>query len=295
MHHERFLVVPGSRVDLSMLDPGYTGDYRSKKETLPKLHRDLERLARCHDVLYANKDSRPNSALALFQAMDAAGKDSVVKHVMTGLNPQGCKVVSFKAPSPAEFKESFLARHERALPGPGEIGVNNRSQYEEVVTVRVHPKWLEKRVLAPEEKGDGIWDYRFRLINEFERGFVDSRENPTVFVKFFLHLSWEEQARRLLARTEKRKKYFKYSAHDVITKTEWDAQMGFFAEAMSRTSFYGRPWYIIPADNKWFTRLAVAHILATHLEALNLEYTPMRTDQLRGLREVQKTLRGRIA
>lgn len=262
-----FLVPPGASISLRKdYDPGYKADYVSKQDAGERLQKGIERLVEQQGLLYAQDTY---ALLIVFQAMDAAGKDSTIKHVMSGLNPQGCDVRSFKAPSREELDHDFLWRCVHRLPERGRIGIFNRSYYEEVLVVRVHPKFLEAQQLPPEARGKGIWKRRFTSINNFERHLVD---NGVVILKFFLNVSKVEQKKRFLERIERREKNWKFSAVDVQERALWDQYMDAFEDALNHTSTKWAPWYIIPADRKWFTRLVVAEIILSTLEKLKLRY-----------------------
>src|SRR5262249_9678698 len=209
--------------------------------------------------------------------MDAAGKDGTIKHVMSGLNPQGCQVVSFKAPSAEELSHDYLWRCTKNLPERGRIGVFNRSYYEEVLVVRVHPELLEKENLPTNLIRDKIWKRRFEEITNFEDYLA---ENGTVILKFFLNVSKEEQGRRLLERLEKPEKNWKYSANDIKERAFWDSYLDAYESAFNHTSSERAPWYIIPADHKWFTRVAVADIITERLKSLDLTYPTLGDKQL---------------
>ena len=209
------------------------------------------------------------SVLLIFQGMDGAGKDSAIKHVLTGLNPQGIRVTAFRAPGGVETDHDFLWRHNQALPRRGQIGVFNRSHYEETLVVRVHPELLTAERLPPELKGDGLWKSRFRQINDWERYLT---ENGTTVVKFFLHLSWAEQRERFLARIDKPQKNWKFSEADMKERDRWTAYQAAFEEMVNATTTPWAPWYVVPADHKWFTRLTIRAVLFETLRALDPAY-----------------------
>ena len=267
MKIDRFRVAEGSKVNLKKHPTGYTGDYRDKDQALAELAKNIERLAKLQNVLYAENI---HSLLVIFQAMDAAGKDSAIKHVMSGVNPQGCQVTAFKAPSAEELDHDFLWRCQLALPERGRIGIFNRSHYEEVLVVRVHPSILQGQQLPDGIKNDkGIWKKRFGQIRDWENTLA---ANGTHVVKFFLNVSKEEQKKRFLARIDEPDKNWKFSAGDVKERGFWDDYMSAYSEAMSATSTGSSPWYIIPADKKWFARLAVSEIIVQTLQSLNMKY-----------------------
>jgi PPK2 family polyphosphate:nucleotide phosphotransferase len=274
MNEWRFIVPPGKRFRFEDHDPAFTGRFREKGEAEDKLRKDIATLSRLQDVLYAQNRY---AVLLIFQAMDAAGKDGTVKHVMSGVNPQGCQVYSFKAPSAEELDHDFLWRCHKALPERGRIGIFNRSYYEEVLVVRVHPRILKSQNLPPRPSGDALWKRRFEDINHFERYLVN---NGVIILKFFLHLSKAEQKRRFLERIDTPEKNWKFSGSDVAERAHWKDYMAAYGDVFTRTSTPWAPWHVIPADNKWFTRLTVADIIVRNLKKLDLHY-PRPTDEHR--------------
>ena len=281
-----FFVPAGSRVSLRDHETAYTGTFKDKSEAQEKLQRDIERMATLQELLYAQNIY---SLLLIFQAMDAAGKDSVIKHVMSGVNPQGCQVFSFKTPSEEELDHDFLWRTTKALPERGRIGIFNRSYYEEVLIVRVHPELLQRQRLPPEERNEHIWRKRFEDINNFERYLS---RNGTVILKFFLHISKKEQKKRFLERIEDPSKNWKFSMADVKERASWDDYMRAYEEMLGNTSTAWAPWYVIPADRKWFTRVAVAEIIVSTLESLNLQYPPLTDERRQELLRAKEMLEG---
>jgi len=262
-----FIVEPGSKVDLRKdFDPSYKADIATKQDADALLQEGIRRLAEDQDKLYAQNTY---ALLVVLQAMDAAGKDGVIKHVMSGLNPQGTQVFSFKAPSEEELDHDYLWRNFKALPERGRIGIWNRSHYEEVLIVRVHPGFLDKQRLPESAKRKGVWKRRFREINDFERYLVD---NGIVVVKLFLNVSKEEEKERFLSRIERPDKNWKLSVADVQERQHWDAYQRAYEDVLSRTSTPWAPWHVIPADRKWFARLAVAGILVNTMDGLGLAY-----------------------
>ncbi len=267
MNHESFLVPPGNKINLKEYDPDFTGKFKSKEEAQEKLQADIERLAELQDVLYAQDTY---ALLLIFQAMDAAGKDGIIKHVMSGVNPQGCQVFAFKAPSPEELDHDYLWRSMKALPERGRIGIFNRSYYEEVLVVRVHPEILSGQKIPKKEKEDkDVWKHRYEDINNFERYLT---RNGIAILKFFLNASRKEQKERFLERIEQPDKNWKFSFGDVKEREHWDEYMNAYEETFNATSTEWAPWHIIPADKKWFTRAAVADIIVDKLKSLNLKY-----------------------
>jgi len=271
-------------VRLKSYDPGFTGRFASKESATSKLRKDIERLGTYQEILYAQ---RTQSLLIILQAMDTAGKDGTIRHVMAGLNPQGTHVHSFKAPSQEELAHDFLWRSVKALPERGEIGIFNRSYYEEVLVVRVHPEILDAQRLPPVAKGKQVWKHRFQEINNFEKHLV---ANGTVVLKFFLHLSPGEQKRRLLDRINTPTKQWKFSAADLKERARWADYIHAYEEALSHTSTAHAPWHIVPADNKWFTRAVVADIIARKLKSMKLRFPTLSSAARRQLVTARRTL-----
>jgi PPK2 family polyphosphate:nucleotide phosphotransferase len=284
MNHKPLIVKPGATISLKDYDPKYTGDFKDKAEAQAKLQTDVERLGAYQNVLYAQNTY---ALLLIFQAMDAAGKDSTIKHVMSGVNPQGCQVFSFKAPSTEELDHDYLWRSFKALPERGRIGIFNRSYYEEVLAVRVHPAILATQQLPHLPKGDRIWQQRFEEINNFEKYLVN---NGVVVLKFFLNVSKAEQKKRFLERINLPEKNWKFSLGDVEVRKFWDDYMNAYEDVLNHTSTDHAPWHVIPADHKWFTRLAVADIICTKLKELNLQYPQMNPEHLQQLSQVKALL-----
>ena len=280
-----FLVPPGTKIALRKdYDPGYTDDYTSKKDAAEELQADIEQLAKYQDMLYAQDT---HALLLIFQAMDAAGKDGTIKHVMSGVNPQGCDVCSFKAPSAEELDHDYLWRCSKRVPERGRIGIFNRSYYEEVLVVRVHPEILEAERLPQAVRGKGIWKRRFEDINSFERYITD---NGIVVLKFFLNVSKAEQKKRFLERIDRPEKNWKFSASDAKERAFWDDYQHAYEDVFNHTSTAWAPWYIIPADHKWFTRLAVAGIVLDTLKKLKLRYPTVRKERKQELLQAREIL-----
>ena len=267
-------VAPGDKVRLKQRDTGWaqTAELKELGKDVVKgraetiLAENVAHLADAQELLYAND---VYSVLVILQAMDAAGKDGTIKHVMSGVNPQGCQVFSFKKPSAEELDHNFLWRYMKALPERGRIGIFNRSYYEEVLVVKVHPELCARQKLPPGKRGKSFWQERYDDINHFERHLS---RNGTIILKFFLHISKEEQKKRFLERLENPEKYWKFSASDVAERGFWKDYMEAFEEALSTTSTDWAPWYIIPADHKWVARAVVADILTTTIQSLHLTY-----------------------
>ncbi|MXV15512.1 polyphosphate kinase 2 family protein [Hufsiella ginkgonis] len=265
---KKFRVAEGAHVSLAEHATDFTGDI--EKEDAVTLLNDLKlRMSGLQEKLYAGGKY---SLLLIFQAMDAAGKDSTIMHVMSGINPQGCQVYSFKQPSLEESKHDFLWRHNNALPGKGSIGIHNRSHYESVLVTRVHPEFVLKEnhegINKAADIKAGFWKRRYQSIVNFEKHIS---RNGTVVVKFFLHVSKAEQKERFLDRIADPLKNWKFSAADLVERERWDDYMDAYERAMSATSTSHAPWYVIPADKKWFARIAVARCIVNALESLDLE------------------------
>jgi PPK2 family polyphosphate:nucleotide phosphotransferase len=281
---KRLAARPGRLVRLRDHDPAWTGTMRDEGTAKEWLANGVRKLAKQQAKLYAQDQ---HSVLVIFQAMDAAGKDGVIRHVMSGINPQGCQVYSFKAPSSEERDHTYLWRSMKALPERGRIGIHNRSYYEEVLIVRVHEEILAAQQLPDGLKDKGIWERRFREITDFERHLTD---NGTTVIKFFLHVSKAEQRKRFLARIDDEERNWKFSLGDVKERTHWDEYMRAYEHMLSRTSTRAAPWYIVPADVKWFTRFAVAAILWRTLADLDPEFPKVTAAQKKELHDARKML-----
>ncbi len=282
---EPLIVHPGTKISLKKdYDPDYSGEFVAKHDAKCQLKQGIADLKEYQEKLYA-QDER--SLLIILQAMDAAGKDSLIKHVMAGLNPQGTQVFSFKAPSAEELDHDYLWRCSKALPERGRIGIFNRSYYEEVLIVRVHPEMLAKKRLPEDLKGKEIWHRRFREMNDFEHYLVD---NGTTVLKFFLYLSKAEQKERFLKRIRRPDKNWKFSADDVKEREYWDDYLEAYEDTLNHTSTEWAPWYVLPADHKWFTRLAAAEIITHTFRAMHLAYPQVSTKQEKQLGEMREVL-----
>ncbi len=270
----KLVVKPGTPANLSKRDTGWKGgaayeglsEQKLKTEAKKLLERGTHELSTAQKLLWADDTY---SLLVVFQAIDAAGKDSTIKHVMSGVNPQGVQVVSFKQPSEEDLDHTFLWRITKALPERGRIGIFNRSHYEEVVALRVHPEWLEKQKLPPGPRGKKFWDARYEDINVWER-HLD--RNGTKVVKFFLHVSKQEQKNRFMARLDNPDKNWKFSAADVAERALWDNYMEMYDKAITATSTEWAPWYVIPADHKPVMQAMVSRILVDTIDSLGLSY-----------------------
>lgn len=283
---EPFRVSNGNKFRLKDIDPGDTLDLSSEDKPRAKeaLANGVETLAELQDVLYAQDRW---ALLLIFQAMDAAGKDGAIKHVMSGVNPQGCQVFSFKSPSSEDLDHDYLWRCVKCLPERGRIGIFNRSYYEETLAVRIHPEFLEKQKLPKEFMGDGIWKSRFKDIRNFERYLT---RNGILVRKFFLHLSKGEQKRRFMERLDDPDKNWKFSANDAKEREYWKDYMKVYEDTIRQTATKCSPWYVVPADNKWFTRVVVAAAVIDALASLDLEYPKVGKKQLEELEAARQSL-----
>jgi PPK2 family polyphosphate:nucleotide phosphotransferase len=281
-----YAVTDGRRFRLKDFDPRDTGPLKAadKPRAADALREGVEAMAELQDKLYAQDQW---SLLLIIQAMDAAGKDGVIKHVMSGLNPQGCQVASFKAPSPEELDHDYLWRCQGHLPERGRIGIFNRSYYEEVLVVRVHPEILHGQKLPPPLVDKKIWDRRYKDIAAFERYLGN---NGTVVRKFFLNVSRREQKRRFLERLDMPAKNWKFSASDVKERECWKDYMAAYEELIQRTSTKDAPWYVVPADNKWFTRTVVAAAVVDALASMHLSYPEVGPEQKKELAAARRVL-----
>ena len=282
----KYRIENGEKFRLKDFDPDDTAGLDvDKDEAKQMLGNDVKSLAGLQERLYAEDRW---SLLVIFQAMDAAGKDSAIKHVMSGINPQGCQVHSFKAPSAQELDHDFLWRTTIALPERGRIGVFNRSYYEEVLVVRVHPEFLKGQRIPPALITDKIWQQRFDDIRNFEKHMTRS---GTKIIKFFLHVSREEQRKRFLDRLEEPGKRWKFSVKDIAEGELWDRYMDAYEDAIRNTATDDAPWFVVPADHKWFTRLVVARAMVETLEALDPKYPKVEGAALAELEKIRTALR----
>ena len=280
----RYCFTTGERLQLANIDPADTGRIISKRKAQTALAEGVEKLNALQERLYAQDRW---AVLLVFQAMDAAGKDGTIKHVMSGINPQGCDVHSFKAPSAEELDHDFLWRCGVRLPERGRIGIFNRSYYEEVLVVRVHPEFLERQHLPSGLVGRRLWKERFDDINAFER-HLD--RNGTRILKFFLHVSRDQQRRRFLERLDTPEKRWKFSPADFAERHHWDAYMAAYEEMLRATASPRAPWYVIPADHKWFAHFVVAEAVIAALEGLDLAFPKVERGRERELRRVRAEL-----
>jgi PPK2 family polyphosphate:nucleotide phosphotransferase len=282
---DRYRVTSGKGFKLSDFDPADTaGHLLSKEQAELIVAQDVHRLATLHDRLYAQNEW---AVLCVLQAMDAAGKDGTIKHVMSGVNPQGVQVTSFKTPGPEELGHDFLWRSIRALPPRGSIGIFNRSHYEEVLVVRVHPEFLARQHLPKEVLGKRLWDQRLEAIAGFERYLT---RQGIVVLKFFLNVSKQEQRHRFLERLEEKDKNWKFSANDLAERAFWDDYQHAYQEAIAATATPHAPWFVVPADNKWFTRLVVVAAMIEAMEALDLKLPEPTSEQQAALEAARRKL-----
>ena len=275
---EKYRVTKGDKFKLKDHDPGDTANVGFDKDDSKEiLEAGVKRLAKLQERLYAEGRW---AILMVLQGIDTAGKDGVIKHVLSGVNPQGCSVHSFKQPSHTELAHDFLWRTTIALPMRGHIGIFNRSYYEEVLVVRVHPELLEKQNLPPSLVTDDFWQQRFEDINNFELHLARS---GTVPLKFFLNISKEEQLKRLLARVDDPDKRWKFSPYDVAERKLWDRYAAAYEDMIRNTATKHAPWYVVPCDKKWFARLVVAGALAEHMEALDLQFPKLDEEEMKAV------------
>ncbi len=281
---EPFRITKGEKFRLKDYDPADTGGLKDKEKALKTLQRGVQLLSHFQEKLYAQDRW---AMLMIFQAMDAAGKDGVIKHVMSGINPQGCSVTSFKAPSSEELDHNYMWRAHKAVPERGKIGLFNRSYYEEVLVVRVHEGILGAQHLPKELIGKDIWEKRYEDINNFEKYLTN---NGVIVLKFFLHLSKGAQKKRFLERLEMPEKNWKFSLADIKERNCWKDYQKAYEEMIRNTASKRAPWYVIPADNKWFTRLAVASAAIEALDSLDLQFPEVDKDKKKELEKVREAL-----
>jgi PPK2 family polyphosphate:nucleotide phosphotransferase len=281
---EPYCITKGEDFRLKDHDPADTGGLKDKRQAQAALDQSVEVLSRMQEKLYAQDRW---ALLLIFQAMDAAGKDGAIKHVMSGVNPQGCSVSAFKSPSNEELEHDYLWRTHKYVPERGRIGIFNRSYYEEVLVVRVHPTILRGQKLPDRLITKHIWEERYEDINAFERYLT---RNGVVIRKFFLHVSKKEQKRRFLERLEDSKKNWKFSMADVQERGCWKDYQEAYEEMIQNTATKHAPWYVVPADNKWFTRLAVAAAIIAALDALDLAFPDVDQEKKKELKAVRESL-----
>jgi PPK2 family polyphosphate:nucleotide phosphotransferase len=283
MKDNELIVKPNTKIELSKFQTDFTNGYKSEDEVSKDLEKNIKKMIDLQDKLYAENKY---SLLLIFQAMDAAGKDGTIKHVMSGLNPQGTQVYSFKQPSFEELNHDYLWRINKCLPERGKIGIFNRSYYEEVLVVKVH-NLIEKEKVPKEFITEDTWQQRYIQINNFEKYLYD---NGTIILKFFLHISKDEQKRRFLKRLDKESKNWKFSEADLKEREYWDEYQKCYQEAISATSKKYAPWFIIPADHKWYMRLAVSQIIVDTMKNLPIDYPKLNEEQIKSLKICKEKL-----
>lgn len=286
---KKFRVEPGQRINLNDYDPNYTNQLEENSSAKELVERDIKRIEELQYLLYAENR---HALLIIFQAMDAAGKDSAIRHIMSGVSPQGCEVHSFKHPSMNELEHDYLWRHYAALPDRGRIGIFNRSHYENVLISRVHPELVLAENLPGIESVNEIpgdfWEMRFRQINEFEKTIG---ENGITIIKFFLHLSKEEQRQRFLKRINQEDKNWKFNNADIEERGYWDDYQAAYADVLSHCSTAKAPWYIVPADNKWFSRTVISNVIAQTMEQMNLKLPELSDEEASQMEQARISLK----
>ena len=290
MHNHRFnakkfFVEPESKLKLAKISSASGDELSGKAQGVEALEADIQSLQEAQERLYA---SNRRALLVILQGMDTAGKDGIIRHVLRGVSPMGCRVHSFRAPNTEELEHHFLWRPMRFLPPKGVMAIFNRSYYEEVLVVRVHPKFLGPQNLLPYKSLDDLWQRRYREIRTFEKTLVDS---GTSVLKFYLHISRNEQRKRLLERLQEPSKHWKFNPGDLEERKLWPQYIEAFEDALSHTSTPEAPWYVIPADDKWYARAAVADIIAAHLESLDLEFPEVSKEVSTQFENYSKALR----
>jgi len=284
MNIDKFKVSAEKKINLKDYDPDYTGDFHKKEEAKEILSENILKLSKLQDILYA---SNTYALLITLQAIDAAGKDGMIKHIMSGINPQGCQVYSFKSPSAEELDHDYMWRCLKLLPEKGKIGIFNRSYYEEVLVVKVHKELLEKQNIPKEKINGKLWEERYEDINNIEKYF---HRNRIVNLKLFLNISKEEQKLRFLKRINTPEKNWKFSLSDLKERNYWDDYIKAFEDMLNNTSTKHSPWYIVPANNKWYSRAVVSEIVVSTLESLNLKYPEVSDEHKKELLEAKRIL-----
>lgn len=284
MNTEKFIVPPGEKISLKDYNPDFTGHYKNKEEAIEKLEYNIARLVKLQDVLYA---SNTYALLITLQAIDAAGKDGMIKHIMSGVNPQGCQVYSFKSPSEEELDHDYMWRCLKVLPRRGNIGIFNRSYYEEVLVVKVHKELLENQNIPKIKNYGKLWEERYEDINNIEKYL---HRNGIINLKFFLNISKDEQKLRFLKRINTAEKNWKFSISDLNERNYWDDYMRAFEDMLNNTSTKYSPWYVIPSNNKWYSRLVVSEIIVSTLESLDLKYPEVSEEHKKELLKARSIL-----
>jgi PPK2 family polyphosphate:nucleotide phosphotransferase len=282
---KKFFVEPETKLKLAKISSDSGDELSGKAQGVEALEADIQSLQEAQERLYA---SNRRALLVILQGMDTAGKDGIIRHVLRGVSPMGCRVHSFRAPNTEELEHHFLWRPMRFLPPKGVMAIFNRSYYEEVLVVRVHPKFLGPQNLLPYKSLDDLWQRRYREIRTFEKTLVDS---GTSVLKFYLHISRNEQRKRLLERLQEPSKHWKFNPGDLEERKLWPQYIEAFEDALSHTSTPEAPWYVIPADDKWYARAAVADIIAAHLESLDLEFPEVSKEVSAQFENYSKALR----
>lgn len=285
---ENIAVYEGKNFKLSKMNPSYTGGFENEKMAKEKLSDDIQKLSKLQEKLFASDN---HAILIIFQAMDAAGKDSTIEHVLTGINPQGCRITSFKRPTDEELSHDFLWRSSVALPERGMMGIFNRSYYEEVLVTKVHPEYILGQTIPKistlKDINEDFWEKRYRSIRDHEKHLS---ENGYIILKFFLNVSKDEQSNRFLDRINDPEKHWKFQFGDIAERQHWEKYMSAYDKAISETATKEVPWFVIPADNKWFMRTAVCDIILDALQSLNLEYPVLPQDELAKMEEAKAIL-----
>ncbi|HLM03002.1 MAG TPA: PPK2 family polyphosphate kinase [Pyrinomonadaceae bacterium] len=284
MKHNQFIYKSDRKKRLEDYDPDFTTDFADEQTAQAVMQKNAARMAKYQDILMAHERK---GLLVIFQAMDGAGKDATIKHVMSSLDPQGCELKMFKAPGEKELRHDYLWRAWQSVPARGQIGIFNRSYYEQVITERVHPEKLKEQKLPAEAAGKDIWKRRFRHINNFEEYLFD---NGIHVLKFFLHLSKEKQRRKLLERIERPEKKWKFSMDDLQEREHWDEYMKFYEETFKQTSTEIAPWYIIPDNHRWFARAAVSSIILEKLKSLHSKYPTVGEEEKKDMTKAARML-----
>jgi PPK2 family polyphosphate:nucleotide phosphotransferase len=282
--HQQFIYKAGGKTRLKDHDPDFTADFASEREAQDFVQQTAAAIAKYQDILMAHETK---GLLIIFQAMDGAGKDATIKHVMSSLDPQGCELKMFKALTEKELRHDYLWRAAQAVPARGQIGIFNRSYYEQVIVERIHPEKLKEQKLPAEASGKDIWTRRFRHINNFEEYLFN---NGIHVLKFFLNLSKDEQRRRLLERIERPDKKWKFSPDDIEEREHWDAYMKFYEEAFKQTGTKIAPWYIIPDNHRWFARAAVASVILEKLKSMHSKYPAVSEEEKKNMTKAARRL-----
>ncbi len=284
VNHNQFIYQPDKKAQLTDFDPNFTADFNDEQQARASMDKDAADIAKYQDILMAHET---NGLLVIFQAMDGAGKDATIKNVMSNLDPQGCEMKMFKAPTEKEVKHDYLQRAAQSVPARGQIGIFNRSYYEHVIVERIHPEKLARQNLPESAAGKDIWKKRFRHINNFEEYLLD---NGIHVLKFFLYLSKEEQRKKLLERIKRPEKKWKFSLSDLEDRKHWNKYMKVYEEAFNQTSTEIAPWYIIPDNHRWFARAVIASIVLKKLKSLHSKYPNTSEKQKKEMAKAQALL-----